>query len=68
MPERQGLNLSVVKEKFSKFVSSLPWNKQIGIQVGKDKIRDQDLEEINLTKTNIITRIEGRAVRDRFGN
>lgn len=68
MPERQGLNLSVVKEKFSKFVSSLPWNKQIGIQVGKDKIRDQDLEEVNPTKNNIVTKTEGRSVRDRFGN
>lgn len=68
MPERQGLNLSVAKEEFSKFVSSLPLNKQMGTQVEKDKISDQDLEEVNPTKNNIVTKTEGRSVRDRFGN
>lgn len=66
MQER--FNLSVVKDKFSKFVNSLPWNKQIGTQVGKDKISDQDLEEVNPTKNNIVTKTEGGSVRDRFGN
>ena len=61
--------LLVVKEKFSKFVSSLPWNKQMSGQViRKDKTSDQDLEEVNPTKTNIATKTEGRAVRGQFGN
>ena len=57
MSERQTLNLSTVKEKFSKFVSSLPWNKQSSTQ-----------DEVDQTKTNIVTKTEGRAVRGPFGN
>lgn len=62
------IKLPVTKEKFSKFVSSLPWNKQISTQVGKDRIQEHDLEEVDPAKTNIVTKTEGRAVRDRFGN
>lgn len=68
MSERQGLNLSVVKEKFSKFVSTLPWNKQAIIQVGKDEKIDDLLDEVDSTRTNIVTKTEGRAVRGPFGN
>ncbi len=67
MSERQTLNLSTVKEKFSKFVSSLPWNKQVITQVGKDKRTEDLLDEVDPTKTNIVTKTEGRAVRGPFG-
>lgn len=62
------IKLPVVKEKFSKFVNLLPWNKQPTTQVEKDEIQDHDLEEVDSEKTNIVTKTEGRAVRDRFGN
>lgn len=66
MSER--FNLSLVKEKFSKFVSSLPWNKQPTTQVEKDEKSEDLLDEVDPTKTNLVTKTEGRVVRGPFGN
>ena len=68
MSERQVFNLSIVKEKFSKFVNLLPWNKQPIAQVGKEGKTDDLLDEADTTKRNIVTKTEGRAVRGPFGN
>lgn len=65
MSERQVFNLSAVKEKISKFVSSLPWKKQPITQAEKP---EDLLDEVDLTKTNIVTKTEGRAFRGPFGN
>lgn len=65
---RDFIKLPVVKEKFPKFVSLLPWNKQPTTQVGKDEKLEGLLDEVVLTKTSIVTKTEGRAVRGRFGN
>ncbi|EKE04820.1 MAG: hypothetical protein ACD_19C00432G0016 [uncultured bacterium] len=65
MSERQVFNLSAVKEKFSKFVSSLPRKKQPITQAEKP---EDLLDEVDLTKTNIVTKTEGRVFRGPFGN
>ncbi|MDO8610705.1 MAG: hypothetical protein Q7R95_09235 [bacterium] len=68
MTEKQAFNLSVAKEKLSKFVNSLTWNKQSITQVEKDEKPDDLLNEVDLTKTNIVTKTEGRAFRGPFVN